>query len=159
MSPEFPDAYLVLGVYQYTAASLPLPVKLFAAVGGLHGSKKKGVEYVSRVANGGKYDRDAARVVLAMLYCREKRPLEAARLLEALIEEYPRNYLYRLELASVYSDAAQPERSLGILKSLLERADQNRAAYRRLPREAVEERVQILKVRLSTRTDFGTWSQ
>jgi tetratricopeptide (TPR) repeat protein len=156
VDPEFTDAYLVLGVYQYTAASLPLPVKLFAAIGGLHGSKKKGIEYVSRVAEEGRYDRDAARVVLAMLYCREKRPLEAAHLLEALIADYPRNYLYGLELASVYSDAGQPERSLSILKSLLERADQDRAAFGKLPREAVQRKVQILEVRLSTRTDSGT---
>jgi len=42
MNPELTDAYLVLGVYQYTAASLPLPVKLFAAIGGLQPLGKSG---------------------------------------------------------------------------------------------------------------------
>lgn len=159
VDPDFTDAYLVLGVYEYTAASLPLPVKLFAAIGGLHGSKKKGIDYVSRVAEEGRYDRDAARVLLAVLYRREKRLLDAARVLEALKADFPENYLYGLELASIYSDCGQPQRSLGILKSLLERADHNQATNRKLPREAVQRRMQFLEARLSTHSDSGARSE
>lgn len=154
--PQFIDAYLVLGVYQYATAGLPLPVKLFAAIGGLHGSKKKGIEYVSRVAQEGKYSRDAARVLLVVLYSREKRPLEAAGILEGLIADHPRNYLFGLELASVYSEAGESDRALSVLKNLLEKADQNAAGYRRLPRPAVQRQMEILEARLSVRRNSGT---
>lgn len=154
--PQCIDAYLVLGVYQYATASLPLPVKLFAAMGGLHGSKKKGIEYVSHVANYGKYDRGAARVLLVVLYCREHHPLEAARVLEVLITDYPRNYLYGLQLASLYSDAGDTERAVSVLKNLLEKADQNTAGYKCLPRESVQRQMQILEARLSARRNSGT---
>jgi tetratricopeptide (TPR) repeat protein len=148
-APEFIDAYMVLGVYEYTAGSLPLAVKLMA-VGGLHGSKKKGIEYVGRVAQKGKYDRDAARVLLAVLYRRENRPLEAASVLQSLISDYPRNYLFWLELASMYSDAGQPERALCALRSLLQKVDDNSSGYRSLPRETVQRQIKLIEARRLT---------
>ncbi len=144
--PEFVDTYLVLGVYEYTAGSVPLPVKLLA-MGGLHGSKKKGIEYVSRVAQNGKYDRDAARVLLAVLYRRENRPLEAAAVLQSLIADYPRNYFFSLELAAMYSDAGEPELALSTLKSLLQKIDENLSGYRSLPRETVRRRIELIEAR------------
>jgi tetratricopeptide (TPR) repeat protein len=142
--PGFTDAYLVLGVYEYTAGSLPRAVKLLS-MGGLRGSKKKGIEYVNRVAQQGKYDREAARVLLAVLYRRESNPLEAARVLQSLITDHPRNYLFWLELASMYSDAGQPERALGTLKALLQKMDQNDVSYRVLPREAVQQKIALIE--------------
>ena len=151
INPQFTDAYLALGVYEYAAGSLPLPVKLFSAIGGVHGSKKRGIEYVSRVAQGGNYERDAARVLLTILYRRERRPLEAARVMEGLAADYPRNYLFELELASMYADANQNERAVAVLKSLLQKADQNDPHYRGMPREAVVKKMQVLQARLSDR--------
>lgn len=144
--PEFVDTYLVLGVYEYTAGSVPLPVKLLA-MGGLHGSKKKGIEYVSRVAQNGKYDRDAARVLLTVLYRRENRPLEAVAVLQSLIADYPRNYFFSLELAAMYSDAGEPELALSTLKSLLQKMDENLSGYRSLPRETVRRRIELIEAR------------
>jgi len=44
LDPNFTDAYLVLGVYEYAAGNLPMAVKMFGALSGIHGSKKKGIE-------------------------------------------------------------------------------------------------------------------
>ena len=147
LNPGLIDSYLVLGVYEYTAGSLSLPVRLLAAVGGLHGSKNKGIEYMARVARQGNYDRDAARVVLAVVARREKRPKDAAAILETLMTDYPRNYIFGLELASVYSDADRPERALDVLKSLLQRA------YDGFPRETVRRQVEALEWKLSAKRD------
>lgn len=149
VDPGFTDAYLVLGVYEYATGSLPLAAKMFGALGGIHGNKKRGIEYVSRVAQEGKYERNAARVLLAVLYRREKRPLDAARVLERLMADYPRNYLFGIEMASDYADANQPERALGVLKNLLAQADQNPAGYRQMPREAVVRKMRVLQAQLS----------
>jgi tetratricopeptide (TPR) repeat protein len=145
--PAFIDSYLVLGVFEYTTGSLSLPVRLLAAVGGLHGSKNKGIEYMALVARQGNYDRDAARVALTVVSRREKRPKDAAAILETLMTDYPRNYIFGLELASVYSDADRPERALDVLKSLLQRA------YDGFPRETVQRRVEALEGKLSAKRD------
>jgi predicted Zn-dependent protease len=148
LNTQLVDAYLVLGVYEYAMGSLPAAVKMFAAIGGMHGSKKKGIEYVSRVAQEGNYDRDAARVLLAVLYRREKRPLEAAAVLQALMADYPRNYIFTIELASVYSDAGQSHDAVQVLKGLLRQADEKPLIYQRLPRNAVEREIRVIETRL-----------
>jgi tetratricopeptide (TPR) repeat protein len=145
VNPEFIDAYLVLGVHEYVLGSLPLPVKILAALGGMRGSKQKGEAYVTRVSRQGKWARNEARVLLVILYRREKRPLEAARLLEQLIAEFPRNYVLGLELASMYTDAGQYDRALATFKDLLRKAEENAPGYQRLPREAVKRKIERLQ--------------
>ena len=116
--PNLIDAYLTPGVFEYVAGSLPLPVKLLASVGGLHGSKKKGIQMVRRVAEDGDYERDNARVLLAIMYRREGRPLEAAQMVEGLLKQYPKNYIFRVEMASMYDEAGQSGRALYALRRL-----------------------------------------
>ena len=145
LNPGFVDAYLVLGVYEYVVGHLPLPVNVLAAIGGVHGNKQKGEAYVTRVAQEGRYGRNDARVLLVILYRREKRPLKAARMLEGLISDFPRNYVLGLELASMYSDAGQTDRALATFKSLLQKADAKAPGYQRLPREAVRRKIENLE--------------
>jgi tetratricopeptide (TPR) repeat protein len=145
LNPGFVDAYLVLGVYEYVAGSLPLPVKMLAAIGGIRGSRQKGQEYVERVSREGKYARNDARVLLVILYRRERKPLKAARMLEELIADFPRNYVLGLELASMYSDAGQYGRALATFKDLLRKADERAPGYERLPREAVQRKIDRLQ--------------
>lgn len=142
LDSDFVDAYLVLGVHEYVVGSLPLPVKLLARIGGMHGSKEKGEAYVTKVAREGKQARDDARVLLVILYRREKRPLEAARLLETLMKEFPRNYVLGLELASMYNDAGQYGHALATYKELLKKADEGAPGYQRLPRASVQRRIE-----------------
>ncbi len=142
VDPDFVDAYLVLGVHEYVVGSLPLPVKVLATISGMRGSKEKGEAYVTKVAREGKYARNDARVLLVILYRREKRPLEAARLLETLMKEFPRNYVFGLELASMYNDAGQYDRALATYKELLKKAEEHAPGYQRLPRAAVQRRIE-----------------
>lgn len=145
INPDFVDAYLVLGVHEYVLGSLPLPVKVLAAIGGMRGSKEKGEAWVARVSREGHWARHEARILLVILYRREKRPLDAAQLLEGLIADFPRNYVLGLELASMYTDAGQPDRALTTFKDLLRKAEENAPGYQRLPREAVKRRIERLQ--------------
>ena len=156
LNPDFVDAYLVLGVQEYVVGSLPLPVKLLAAIGGMHGSKQKGETYVRRVAREGRYARNDARVLLVILYRRERRPLEAARLLEELIADFPRNYVLGLELGSMYSDAGQFDRALVTFQDLLRKADEHAPGYDRLPRQAVQRKIARLEAQLAGHPRTGS---
>jgi hypothetical protein len=87
-------------MYDYIVGALPFPVKLVAGLFGAHGSKKRGLATVERVAKEGRGARDQARTLLVILYAREKRYVEAAGLARQLSAKYPRNYLYGLEAAN-----------------------------------------------------------
>lgn len=99
LDPDFRDAELTIGMHNYIVGTLPLPMKLLAGVGGVRGSKKRGLETLERVAKEGRWARDVARLLLIDLYKREKRWAEAAALARDLAARYPRNYLFQLQTA------------------------------------------------------------
>ena len=107
LDPNFHDAELTIGMYDYIVSTLPLTVRILASIGGLRGSKKRGIQTLERVAKEGQWARDDARVLLIAIYKKEKRFPEALALSRELQEKYPRNYLFRLETAdSLVSQAA-----------------------------------------------------
>jgi hypothetical protein len=99
LSPEFHDAELTIGLQNYIIGSLSLPVKMLASTIGVRGSKKRGLETLERVSSKGQWARDMARVLLIDLYKREKRWSDAAATARQLSQRYPRNYLFKLQLA------------------------------------------------------------
>lgn len=99
LSPELHDAELTIGLLNYVVGSLPLPVKMLVATMGVRGSKKKGLASLERVSKEGQWARDAARVLLIDLYKREKRWDDSFEMARELAEKYPRNYLFKLQMA------------------------------------------------------------
>jgi hypothetical protein len=107
LDPKFHDAELTIGMYDYIVGALPLPVRMLASIAGAHGSKKRGIQTLERVAKEGQWTRNDAKVLLIAIYKKEKRFPEALALSRELQEKYPRNYLFRLETAdSLISQAA-----------------------------------------------------
>jgi hypothetical protein len=151
IDPDYIDSYLVAGVQEYVVGSLPWAVRALVAFGGIHGSKEKGRTWVERVADDGDTLQTEARMLLAVLYRRERRPLDAAKVLEGLIEQFPRNYVLRLELASMYLDADEREKGLGVLLTAdrMARSDEN--DYGRMPqrlRNALVRKIQTVREEL-----------
>ena len=110
LDPAYRDAELTIGLYDYTVGALPLPVKIAAGVFGFHGSKKRGLATLERVAKEGHWIHDEAKTLLIVLYTREKRFGEAAAYARELATKYPHNYLYRLETAEALVGQAGLER-------------------------------------------------
>jgi tetratricopeptide (TPR) repeat protein len=110
LDPNFHDAELTIGLYDYAVGSLPLPVKLLVSLGGVRGSKKRGLETLVRVMNKGQWARDDARSLLLVLYKREKRFDEALAIARELSAKYPRNYFIKLESADALTSLAGVER-------------------------------------------------
>lgn len=102
-APDYRDAELTIGLYNYIVGSLPLSLKIMAGTIGYRGSKKRGLETLERVANEGRWARDLARVLLMDLYKREKRWKEAATLATDLSARYPKNYIFKLQIADALS--------------------------------------------------------
>ncbi len=133
LDPNYHDAELTLGLYDYVLGSVSFPIKLMLKVGGMSGSKKKGLATLARVVAEGTRANDDARVMLITLYKREKRNDDALKLTRELAAKYPRNYLFKLEVADALlaqaaldrkagKDTASAEReAFGIFDALLQR--------------------------------------
>jgi tetratricopeptide (TPR) repeat protein len=113
LDPNCVDAQLTIGLYEYVVGSLPLPIKIIAGVGGFRGSKKKGLAALERVANDGRWSNDDAKSLLILLYTREQRFTDALAFARELSAKYPRNYLFRLEIADALVAQAAKERKAG----------------------------------------------
>jgi tetratricopeptide (TPR) repeat protein len=100
LSPKFYDAELTIGLQDYVIGSLPLPTKMLAGTFGVHGSRKRGLKELEQVAREGQWARDVARMLLIDLYQREKRWDDAIATARELSEDYPRNYLFKQQLAA-----------------------------------------------------------
>jgi tetratricopeptide (TPR) repeat protein len=111
LDPNFHDAEVTIGMYDYVVGGLPLPVKLMAAIGGIRGSKKKGLATLERVAAEGRWARDDAKSVLIVLYKREKRYMDAFRNASELASKYGRNYIFKMESADALVSQAEVDRA------------------------------------------------
>ena len=135
--PDFVDAYLIAGVHQYVLGSLPFPVRILIAFGGMRGDKKKGEAWVAKVAQEGKIARHEARTLLALLLRREKRPLEAAEILSSLMDDFPRNYVIQLELGAMYLDAGKKEQALATFRDVEKKYNEKAPGFERLAGRAL----------------------
>jgi len=102
VNPNFVDALLVVGVYDYMVGSLPWYLKVVASIAGYRGNRARGLAAIERVTREGHWARDDAQNFLAILYFREKRYPEARALLEGLSRSYPRNFVFPQEIARTY---------------------------------------------------------
>jgi hypothetical protein len=101
VDPNYYDAYLSVGLYEYVVGSLPFGWKVLARLAGLKGSKEKGVEHLEAVADRGKYTCDDARVILIGIYAREHKLDQSLEVISYLAAKYPRNYLFGVERAAM----------------------------------------------------------
>jgi tetratricopeptide (TPR) repeat protein len=118
LDPNFHDAELTIGMYDYIVGTLPLPIRMLASIGGLRGSKRRGIQTLERVAKEGQEARDDAKVLLIAIYKKEKRFPEALALSRELHERYPRNYLFSLETADSLASQAATERQTSKTKDV-----------------------------------------
>ena len=101
LDPEYVDAYLSIGLYEYVIDSLPFGWRVLARFAGLKGSKSKGIEHLELVTRQGKYTADDARVVLLGIYSKENQLDRALEIISYMAKQYPRNYLFGVERASM----------------------------------------------------------
>ena len=101
IDPAFYDAYLTIGFNEYLIGSLPFFVRWFARFEQVQGSKQQAIRNLEIVAQSGKYLKAFAKILLAIIHLREKRPQETERLLAELSREYPENPLIRKELGKI----------------------------------------------------------
>ncbi len=146
--PDLVDPYLVAGVQEYVVGSLPWAVRVLVALGGVHGSKEKGEQWVRRVADNGESLRTEAQVLMTLLLRREGQPLEAAEVLAALTERFPRNYVLDLERASMLLDGGEKEKALQGFEDVRGKVRRDENRFGRMPerlQKALDRKIEDLK--------------
>ena len=101
MNPPFPDAYMTLGTVEYVVSSLNFFFRLFIHFDQIEGSKQKAVENLRKVIAGGRYYPPYAKILLSVIYLREKQPDQALVLLQEVERDFPENTLIRNEVKHV----------------------------------------------------------
>jgi tetratricopeptide (TPR) repeat protein len=109
LDPNYVDAKLVVGTHYYVVGSLPWSVKVAVAMVGLSGTKEKGLEYLRQVADSNGENSVDGKVVLSLFLRREHRYHESRVLMQELAEEYPRDYLFPVEVANLLRAGGHPE--------------------------------------------------
>lgn len=113
--PTYIDSKVILGLNDYVVGSLHWTYKMLGFLAGIRGDRDGGIRTLEEVAAKGTNNRDDAKILLAAIYRREKQSAKAVPLLEGLIKTFPRNYLFRLELAQMFGDLGEREKALAIV--------------------------------------------
>jgi tetratricopeptide (TPR) repeat protein len=99
LNPDYYDAYLSVGMYDYILGNLPFTYKAIATIAGHRGNAERGIKRLQTVVEKDAATADGARVLLLAVYQNEKRYDDALEILDYFTAKYPRNYLVKLEKA------------------------------------------------------------
>lgn len=131
--PNYKDAALAVGLYDYTLGSIPGWLKLFLGVFGVRGGDKvRGLATVADVAKNGSQATTDARMLLVVMYNRERQYQNSLAVLSDLHARYPRNYLLELSKAAVHSRLQQWDQSISAYASVLRKVEAGNEGYKKL---------------------------
>jgi tetratricopeptide (TPR) repeat protein len=137
LDPNVVDAMLVPALHEYVVGSLPWHWKVLGFLAGFHGNKELGIRQLEIVARKGALNRLDAEILLCAVYRRERQPQKAVPLLHDLIDRFPRNFLFAMELAQMYSDLGDKQKALAPLHRLEELKRADAGAYDKLRFEKI----------------------
>lgn len=121
LDPKYSDAKMTVGIHNYVIASVSWPVKVAASVVGLSGSKQKGIQYLYEAGEAGGETSVDSKIALSLFLRREQRYPEALNLVGGLVNDFPRNFLFRLEDANLLNAAGKgPEAIIAFRKIVVD---------------------------------------
>jgi tetratricopeptide (TPR) repeat protein len=124
LDPNYVDAELVTGVYQYVVGSLNVAFKLLIGIVGIHGSKGSGLALLHDDSERGVITRVEANTSMMLFLRREAKYEAAVGIAKHLAEEYPHDYLFLLEEANLEKDAGDGMAAVTTYRRLIEEAKQ-----------------------------------
>ncbi len=122
LDPDYADAKLITGVYEYVVGALPLPFKFLIGFAGITGSKTRGMEMLHDAANRAVMTSVDARTVIALFLRREAKYKEAIEVVQWLKSQYPHDYLFCLEEANLRKDAGEGMKAVDAYREVIANA-------------------------------------
>jgi tetratricopeptide (TPR) repeat protein len=147
LDPGYVDAYLVVGVNNYVVGCLPWYFKVFASLTtGRHGDRAEGIRQVKRATEQGNYAREDSKLMLAVLYQREKMYPQALALYQEMARSFPRNYLLQYEVSNLLGMTNDWKSAVDTCDSILNKHRAGDSGYENIPI------AKVLQIRTSLRT-------
>jgi tetratricopeptide (TPR) repeat protein len=119
LDPDYVDAKLVTGVYEYVVGALPWPFKLLIGFAGITGSKSEGLKMLNDAGDRGIITSIEARTAIALFLRREAKYKEAIEVVRSLKSQYPRDFLFCLEEANLIRDDGEGMVAVDAYRNLL----------------------------------------
>ncbi len=125
IKPDFYDAFLGLGLYNFALSQIPSSLEWAANLVGINADKEKGLKLVLKSVQKGKLSRVDAQYYLSQLYSRVivNHP-EAKNILSDLVRRYPQNLLFNFSLAWVEYELLELNNAEKHLRKVLNAKDE-----------------------------------
>ena len=141
LDPEFRDAYLVPGTYEYAIARLPRALRMVAFLFGMRGDREAGLRGIEITANEGRRARWGSLWTYELLMQREEREDEALAAVRRLRNQFPKNPDFVLDEITVLTARREFGEAQALAELVLERREAGYGNYRLLLPGLVEARL------------------
>ncbi|RZU39420.1 tetratricopeptide repeat protein [Edaphobacter modestus] len=119
IDPGYADAKMAVGIQQFAVASLPRILRIMIGITGVTGNKEKGLDLLRQCAAQGVVNRVECRTALSLFLRHDARYPEALAVQHGLAQEFPRDYLFRLEEANLTKDKGDGPGAIAAYERLL----------------------------------------
>ena len=119
LDPNYADAKMAVGIQQFAVASLPRFVRILVGIAGIGGNKEAGLKLLRESAAQGTATRVESQTALSLFLRHDQRYTEASAVAHGLAQEYPHDFLFRLEEANLMKDAGHGPEAIAIYKNVL----------------------------------------
>jgi len=124
INSNYVDAKMVVGIYQYVVGSLPFAFKMLVGIAGLHGTKAAGLALLQDAADHGVITSVESRTAMMLFLRREAKYQQAKAIAEGLAKQYPRDFLFALEVANLSKDAGEGMTAAAAYRHVIDLAKQ-----------------------------------
>jgi hypothetical protein len=107
LDPQYADAKMAIGLQQFAVASLPRFLRMIVGIVGVSGSKEQGLNLLRESAAHGVVTGVESRTALSLFLRHDARYPEALVVQRGLADQYPHDYLFRIEVANLMKDSGQ----------------------------------------------------
>ncbi len=122
LDPNYVDATMVVGIYQYVIGALPFAFKLIIGFAGIHGSKPAGMALLQDAAARGVITSVESRTAMALFLRREGKYQQALAMNSTLVAQYPHDFLFCLERANLSKDAGEGMKAVDLYRQAINQA-------------------------------------
>jgi tetratricopeptide (TPR) repeat protein len=119
IDPNYADAKMAMGIQQFAVASLPRIVRMMVGIAGVNGNKEKGLELLRESAAHGIVTPIESRTALSLFLRHDARYPEALVVQKGLADQYPHDYLFRLEVANLTKDSGNGPGAIAVYNALI----------------------------------------
>jgi tetratricopeptide (TPR) repeat protein len=120
IDPDYVDAKMAVGIQQFAVAALPRILRIMIGITGVTGNKEKGLDLLRQCAAHGTVTPIQCRTALSLFLRHDARYPEALAVQRGLAQEFPRDYLFRLEEANLTKDKGDGPGAIAVYKRLLD---------------------------------------